>query len=1291
MAVSMGRGTLLGVGFIRVEADTAPAEKSLGLLGKAAVVGAAGLATLAVATGVMASHFNNDMLKIQTQAGGTAKDVKVLSGAVLTMKDAQQGPDQLAESLYHLKSIGLGNAAAMTDLKVASDLAAVGSSNLEATTNALGGAWRSGIKGAETFAKSAATVNAVIGAGNMRMEDFVAAIGTGILPAAKTFGVSLSSIGSALALMTDEGIPATDAATRLKMSLSLLAAPSRIASKQLAVLHLTGLQLANMMRSPAGLVGAIGLLKQHLDASGLSLSQQAILLSHAFGGGRSSSAILTMINNYDVLVKKQDQINNSLGKFPAAVAAQRATVSAQFKILQTTVEQVGIRLGEYLIPPMTKFVSFLNSTAVPAVASFAGTLTRMIPEAQIKKILGTVQSDFGTFLDGITGKATSGKVTAAIMSPWTNVLKAVSTGPGAKLAKQLMGAQVPVKASRFGVTSPGPGSALARQLLAQQTPRSIAAAVSPGRGSVRAAQSMVGQVPGAKYTAATTARPPDPGPWQKAGKQIGQVVGDLAVFAGQLAVSLGNIVTAATPAAVFLGTTLLGALVVVAHVLAVTVGPAFVAFTTFLTQHQGAIKFFAEVVLGALIVKMIILGSLKTATAITNVGTAVLKFPTSSVSSIGTAFTGLKKAGTDFGTAASGIGTKIKGLGSAIAGVGRNVASLSASAWTAATTGARNFGTAARNAGQDAAQLGVYAGRAVKSMAKSAWDGAVSGAMAVGGALKTASKAAWDWVAAAAASTATAIKQAAVWTAQKVAALAEAAATGIATAAQWLFDAAMAADPLVLIIAGLVALVGAIIYVATKTTWFQTAWRYTWNFILGLWNTVYGFLTHGFGQFAILILGPLAPIAFLALHWKGTWNIIESSAVAAWQFLDKWVIHPIASSFTWLWTKGIEPAIRFIVLGFTTMAGQILHGAVLMLGWVPGVGGKLKSAEKAFDSFAASVNRSLGGIKPKTVPVTVSFNGVPQGKITGHSYTSTTGFSYAAGGRIPLWAGVPGKDSVPIWAMPGEFIVNRRDTARNLGSLQAMNEGKKFASGGMVGFNAATRGDMNNATLLDVAAETKKISSSYAKAFNKAAASAAAVGGSIPAGSHLAVINAALAAAHVPPPGMVGQWQAGMNTLIGRESGWNPNAVNRTDSNAKAGHPSQGLAQTIPGTWSHYVPASLRSRGILDPVGNVAAAIRYIVARYGNITRVQQANANKPPLGYDGGGWLKPGTHTVHNGTRRPEAVLTGAQMDKMGTTVVVNFNGPVGSRKELENWLSAALTSLGRQGRLRNLPVGRG
>ncbi|MDX2694946.1 phage tail tape measure protein [Streptomyces ipomoeae] len=167
----------------------------------------------------------------------------------------------------------------------------------------------------------------------------------------------------------------------------------------------------------------------------------------------------------------------------------------------------------------------------------------------------------------------------------------------------------------------------------------------------------------------------------------------------------------------------------------------------------------------------------------------------------------------------------------------------------------------------------------------------------------------------------------------------------------------------------------------------------------------------------------------------------------------------------------------------------------------------------------------------------------------------------------------------------------------------------------------------------------------YAEKADKKGASESSAGfggGQIPTGKRATIIRRALQAAGVPPPGTIGQWLAGMNTLITRESGWNASAVNRWDINAKNGVPSQGLAQTIPPTWSAYVPTSLRSRGILDPVGNVAAAIRYIVARYGNITRVQQANANAAPKGYAGGGRPRPG-EMFWVGERGPELMQLGA------------------------------------------------
>lgn len=67
---------------------------------------------------------------------------------------------------------------------------------------------------------------------------------------------------------------------------------------------------------------------------------------------------------------------------------------------------------------------------------------------------------------------------------------------------------------------------------------------------------------------------------------------------------------------------------------------------------------------------------------------------------------------------------------------------------------------------------------------------------------------------------------------------------------------------------------------------------------------------------------------------------------------------------------------------------------------------------------------------------------------------------------------------------------------------------------------------------------------------------------------------------------------------MNQESGGNPNVVNNWDSNAKAGHPSQGLMQTIPSTFNANA-GPYAGRGIFDPYANIYAGLNYAGRRYG--------------------------------------------------------------------------------------------
>jgi len=356
-------------------------------LGMIGVLAAGAIGAAAIASAV---DFQTQMTRIQTQAGATKTQVAQLSTAVLQLAPStQQGPMQLAEALYHLKSVGMDDAQAMQALKTASDLAAVGGSNLEQTTNAIAAAWKSGIAGAQNFGQAAATVNAIVGAGNMTMAQLVESMGSGVLSAAATFGLSLKQVGAAEALMADAGVPAQRAATDLKTSITLLGAPSATAAKQLATVGLSSTALAQAMRS-GGLIGAISLLHEKIQAAGLGSIQTSQLLSRAFGGGQTGAAIMLLYKRLDALKQKQDQINAGVSKFGSDVAAQRQTVQAQLDILRSSLETAGIKLGQALLKPFISLTRFVSSDLVPGILSIGSVLGKVFSNPWAQAFLATL-------------------------------------------------------------------------------------------------------------------------------------------------------------------------------------------------------------------------------------------------------------------------------------------------------------------------------------------------------------------------------------------------------------------------------------------------------------------------------------------------------------------------------------------------------------------------------------------------------------------------------------------------------------------------------------------------------------------------------------------------------------------------------------------------------------------------------------------------------------------------------------------------------------------------------------
>lgn len=98
--------------------------------------------------------------------------------------------------------------------------------------------------------------------------------------------------------------------------------------------------------------------------------------------------------------------------------------------------------------------------------------------------------------------------------------------------------------------------------------------------------------------------------------------------------------------------------------------------------------------------------------------------------------------------------------------------------------------------------------------------------------------------------------------------------TGLVTAAQWAWNFAQLASPTTWIVLGILALVAVIVLIATKTTWFQRAWKASWKWIkeaaVDVWDwlkKVPGWIGDAFGKI----------VKFISLPFRTAFNLIADA------------------------------------------------------------------------------------------------------------------------------------------------------------------------------------------------------------------------------------------------------------------------------------------------------------------------------------------------------------------------------------------------------------------------------
>lgn len=152
---------------------------------------------------------------------------------------------------------------------------------------------------------------------------------------------------------------------------------------------------------------------------------------------------------------------------------------------------------------------------------------------------------------------------------------------------------------------------------------------------------------------------------------------------------------------------------------------------------------------------------------------------------------------------------------------------------------------------------------------------------------------------------------------------------GLVTVAQWAWNTALLASPVTWIVLGIALLVGAIVWVATQTTWFQDVWKWAWGGIKDAASAV--------GRW------------FRDTLWRdwilGAWNGITDAGKAAWKWLSD-LPGRLGGAFSKVGEIIAAPfkaGFNMISRAWNATVGQLSWSVP---GWVPAIGGNSIAAPR---------------------------------------------------------------------------------------------------------------------------------------------------------------------------------------------------------------------------------------------------------------------------------------------------------------------------------------------------------
>lgn len=126
---------------------------------------------------------------------------------------------------------------------------------------------------------------------------------------------------------------------------------------------------------------------------------------------------------------------------------------------------------------------------------------------------------------------------------------------------------------------------------------------------------------------------------------------------------------------------------------------------------------------------------------------------------------------------------------------------------------------------------------------------------------------------------------------------------------------------------------------------------------------------------AVLLMNPIG-LVVIALAALAAGLVVAYQRSETFRNIVDGAFRAVSTAASFMWDEVLKPAFAAMVDTFLLAAETIVGAAATAFGWVPGIGGKLKTAAAEIATFRDDANRALDGIKDKTITVRLKTEGM---------------------------------------------------------------------------------------------------------------------------------------------------------------------------------------------------------------------------------------------------------------------------------------------------------------------------